>query len=40
MAALISAGFSPAEVAARLGIPPEQISEDLKALRWELRHQR
>jgi biotin operon repressor len=34
---LISAGFSPAEVAASLGIPKEQISENIKALRREIR---
>jgi hypothetical protein len=39
MARLISEGFSPAEIAASLGIPKEQISEDMKALRWEIRHQ-
>ena len=36
IAALISEGFSQSEVAARLGIPSQQISEDLAVLRWEL----
>jgi hypothetical protein len=34
---LISQGFSTAEISASLGIPKEQISEDIKALRWEIR---
>jgi hypothetical protein len=34
---LISAGFSPAEISSSLGIPKEQISEDMAALRWEIR---
>ena len=37
IAALISEGFSQAEVAARPGIPSAQISEAMKALRWEIR---
>jgi DNA-binding CsgD family transcriptional regulator len=40
IAALISEGFSQAEVAARLGISSQQIAEDLKALCSEIRHQR
>jgi len=36
---LISAEFCQAEVASSLGIPKEQISEDMNALRWEIRHQ-
>jgi transcriptional regulator with XRE-family HTH domain len=36
----VGAGFSQAEVAARLGISSQQIAEDLKALRSEIRHQR
>jgi hypothetical protein len=38
IAALISEGFSAAEISSSLGIHPEQISENMAALRCELRH--
>jgi hypothetical protein len=34
---LISEGFSTAEISSSLGIPKEQINENMAALRWEIR---